>query len=606
MPPQMPVTADQTPLDLAVMRRFLPYLWPKDAPALRGRIVFAMVLVLLSKGVQLSMGFVYGRAIDQMAPGLEAAVLLPMALVVAYAGARFSGVFFDNLRNVVFERVGQDATRRLAEHVFAHLHQLSLRFHLARRTGAVTKVIERGTKSIDVMLYFLLFNLAPTVVELAAVMIIFWMKFSAGLVVATAIMVVGYVVFTQRVTDWRNTLRAEMNDLDTATIARSVDSLLNYETVKYFNAEDRETAYYSKVARRYADAAVRSENSLAWLNIGQSFITNVLMAGAMAFTVWGWSRGQFSTGDVVFVNTLLAQLFRPLDLLGMVYRTIRQGITDMAAMFELIDTPADVVDAPGAPALTIQGGAVAFDNVHFAYEADRPILQGVSFVIPAGKTLAVVGPSGAGKSTLARLLFRFYDVTGGQITIDGQDVRQVTQASLRAAIGIVPQDTVLFNDTIGYNIGYGRADASQAEIEAAARGAQIHNFIAAQPQQYATPVGERGLKLSGGEKQRVAIARTLLKDPPVLILDEATSALDSRTEAEIQTTLASVSERRTTIVIAHRLSTIVDADEIIVLEAGRVAERGTHAALLRQGGLYADMWARQQAEGNEGDAIVAA
>jgi ATP-binding cassette, subfamily B, heavy metal transporter len=606
MPPQMPVTADQTPLDLAVMRRFLPYLWPKDAPALRARIVFAMVLVLLSKGVQLSMGFVYGRAIDQMAPGLETAVLLPMALVVAYAGARFSGVLFDNLRNVVFERVGQDATRRLAEHVFAHLHQLSLRFHLARRTGAVTKVIERGTKSIDVMLYFLLFNLAPTVVELAAVMIIFWMKFSAGLVVATAIMVVGYVVFTQRVTDWRNTLRAEMNDLDTATIARSVDSLLNYETVKYFNAEGRETAYYSKVARRYADAAVRSENSLAWLNIGQSFITNVLMAGAMAFTVWGWSRGQFSTGDVVFVNTLLAQLFRPLDLLGMVYRTIRQGITDMAAMFELIDTPADVVDAPGAPALTIQGGAVAFDNVHFAYEADRPILQGVSFVIPAGKTLAVVGPSGAGKSTLARLLFRFYDVTGGQITIDGQDVRQVTQASLRAAIGIVPQDTVLFNDTIGYNIGYGRAEASQAEIEAAARGAQIHNFIAAQPQQYATPVGERGLKLSGGEKQRVAIARTLLKDPPVLILDEATSALDSRTEAEIQTTLASVSERRTTIVIAHRLSTIVDADEIIVLEAGRVAERGTHAALLRQGGLYADMWARQQAEGNEGDAIVAA
>lgn len=606
MPPQMPVTADQTPLDLAVMRRFLPYLWPKGAPALRGRIVFAMVLVLLSKGVQLSMGFVYGRAIDQMAPGLEAAVLLPMALVVAYAGARFSAVVFDNLRNVVFERVGQDATRRLAEHVFAHLHQLSLRFHLARRTGAVTKVIERGTKSIDVMLYFLLFNLAPTVIELAAVMIIFWMKFSAGLVVATAVMVVAYVVFTQRVTDWRNTLRAEMNDLDTATIARSVDSLLNYETVKYFNAEDRETAYYSKVARRYADAAVRSENSLAWLNIGQSFITNVLMAGAMAFTVWGWSRGQFSTGDVVFVNTLLAQLFRPLDLLGMVYRTIRQGITDMAAMFELIDTPAEVVDAPGAPALSIQGGAVAFDDVHFAYEADRPILQGVSFVIPAGKTLAVVGPSGAGKSTLARLLYRFYDVTGGQITIDGQDIRQVTQASLRAAIGIVPQDTVLFNDTIGYNIGYGRAEASQAEIEAAARGAQIHNFIAAQPQHYATQVGERGLKLSGGEKQRVAIARTLLKDPPVLILDEATSALDSRTEAEIQTTLASVSERRTTIVIAHRLSTIVDADEIIVLEAGRVAERGTHAALLRQGGLYADMWARQQAEGNEGDAIVAA
>ena len=606
MPPQMPSSADQTPLDFAVMRRFLPYLWPKDAPVLRTRIVLAMLLVLASKGVQLSMGFVYGRAIDQMAPGLQAGVLLPIALVVAYTGARFSGVLFDNLRNVVFERVGQDATRRLAEHVFAHLHQLSLRFHLARRTGAVTKVIERGTKSIDVMLYFLLFNLAPTVIELAAVMIIFWMKFSAGLVVATAIMVVTYVVFTQRVTDWRNTLRAEMNELDTATIARSVDSLLNYETVKYFNAEEREAAYYSKVARRYADAAVRSENSLAWLNIGQSLITNMLMAGAMAFTVWGWSRGQFSTGDVVFVNTLLAQLFRPLDMLGMVYRTIRQGITDMAAMFDLIDTPAEVVDAPGASALRLLGGAVAFEDVHFAYETERPILQGVSFTIPAGKTLAVVGPSGAGKSTLARLLYRFYDVTGGRITIDGQDIRHVTQASLRAAIGIVPQDTVLFNDSIGYNIGYGRADATQAEIETAARGAQIHNFIAAQPQQYATQVGERGLKLSGGEKQRVAIARTLLKDPPVLILDEATSALDSRTEAEIQATLESVSERRTTIVIAHRLSTIVDADEIIVLDAGRVAERGTHAALLRKAGLYAEMWARQQAEGDEGEAIAAA
>ena len=606
MPPQTPSSPDQTPLDFAVMRRFLPYLWPKDAPALRTRIVLAMLLVLASKGVQLSMGFVYGRAIDQMAPGLQAGVLLPIALVVAYTGARFSGVLFDNLRNVVFERVGQDATRRLAEHVFAHLHQLSLRFHLARRTGAVTKVIERGTKSIDVMLYFLLFNLAPTVIELAAVMIIFWMKFSAGLVVATGIMVVTYVVFTQRVTDWRNTLRAEMNELDTATIARSVDSLLNYETVKYFNAEEREAAYYSKVARRYADAAVRSENSLAWLNIGQSLITNMLMAGAMAFTVWGWSRGQFSTGDVVFVNTLLAQLFRPLDMLGMVYRTIRQGITDMAAMFDLIDTPAEVVDAPGASALRLLGGAVAFEDVHFAYATERPILQGVSFTIPAGKTLAVVGPSGAGKSTLARLLYRFYDVTGGRITIDGQDIRHVTQASLRAAIGIVPQDTVLFNDSIGYNIGYGRADATQAEIETAARGAQIHNFIAAQPQQYATQVGERGLKLSGGEKQRVAIARTLLKDPPVLILDEATSALDSRTEAEIQATLESVSERRTTIVIAHRLSTIVDADEIIVLDAGRVAERGTHAALLRKAGLYAEMWARQQAEGDEGEAIAAA
>jgi ABC-type transport system involved in Fe-S cluster assembly fused permease/ATPase subunit len=605
MPPQSPEPADNSGLDFAVMRRFLPYLWPKDAPGLRGRIVLAMLLVVASKGIQLSMGFVYGRAIDRMTPDLRAEVLLPIALVAAYAGARFIGVLFDNLRNVVFERVGQDATRRLAEHVFGHLHQLSLRFHLARRTGAVTKVIERGTKSIDVMLYFLLFNLAPTVIELAAVMAIFWAKFSLGLVVATLAMVILYVLFTQKVTDWRNALRAEMNDLDTATVARSVDSLLNYETVKYFNAEQRETDYYSKVARRYADAAVRSENSLAWLNIGQSFITNALMAGAMAFTVWGWSKGQFTTGDVVFVNTLLAQLFRPLDLLGMVYRTIRQGLTDMAAMFDLIDTDTEVKDAPGAPALHLAGAGLAFEDVSFAYEPDRPILKGVSFVIPPGKTLAVVGPSGAGKSTLARLLYRFYDVTGGRIAIDGQDIRSVTQASLRAAIGIVPQDTVLFNDSIGYNIGYGRDGASLADIETAARGAQIHGFIASQPQQYETQVGERGLKLSGGEKQRVAIARTLLKDPPILILDEATSALDSRTEAEIQTTLHQVSARRTTIVIAHRLSTIVDADEIIVLDGGRVAERGNHADLLKASGLYAEMWARQQAEDDEESAVAA-
>ena len=605
MPPQAPVSAENDGLDFAVMRRFIPYLWPKDMPGLRLRIVIALTLVLVSKGIQISMGFLYGAAIDRMKPGLEAGVTLAIALVAAYAGARFAGVLFDNLRNVVFERVGQDATRRLAEHAFAHLHKLSLRFHLSRRTGAVTKVIERGTKSIDVMLYFLLFNIAPTVIELAAVMIIFGTKFSMGLVIATAAMVVTYIFFTQRVTDWRNALRAEMNDLDTATVSRSVDSLLNYETVKYFNAEKRESDIYGKVARRYADAAVKSENSLAWLNIGQSFITNLMMAGAMGYTVWGWSKGEFTSGDVVLVNTLLAQLFRPLDMLGMVYRTVRQGLTDMAAMFDLIDTEAEIRDRPGAQPLVISGGALAFEDVSFAYEADRPILKGVSFAVPPGKTLAVVGPSGAGKSTLARLIYRFYDVSAGRITIDGQDLRDVTQASLRAAIGIVPQDTVLFNDSIGYNIGYGREGASQEEIEAAARGAQIHAFIAAQPQQYETQVGERGLKLSGGEKQRVAIARTLLKDPPLLILDEATSALDSRTEAEIQATLERVSEKRTTVVIAHRLSTIVDADEIVVLEAGRVAERGTHADLLKQGGLYAEMWARQQAEDDEESAVAA-
>jgi ATP-binding cassette subfamily B protein len=586
--------------DMAVMRRFLPYLWPRDQPGLRVRIVIALSLVLVSKAVQLSMGFVYAAAINRMKPGLEPAALLAIALVAAYAGARFAGVLFDNLRNIVFERVGQDATRRLAVNVFSHLHALSLRFHLSRRTGAVTKVIERGTKSIDTMLYFLLFNIAPTIVELAAVTVIFWTKFGIGLVAATLIMVVAYIVFTQRITDWRNKLRIEMNDLDTATVSRSVDSLLNYETVKYFNAEGRETDQYGRVAKRYADAAVKSENSLALLNVGQSLITNLMMAGAMGFTVWGWSKGRFSTGDVVLVNTLLAQLFRPLDVLGMVYRTVKQGLIDMEAMFGLIDTPAEIIDKPGATPLAVSGGEVAFEDVCFAYEPERPILNGVSFAIAPGRTLAVVGPSGAGKSTLARLLFRFYDVTGGRITIDGQDIRDVTQSSLRAAIGIVPQDTVLFNDTIGYNIGYGREGATQETIELAARGAAIHGFIAAQPQQYGTPVGERGLKLSGGEKQRVAIARTLVKDPPILILDEATSALDSRTEAEIQDTLAEVSEQRTTIVIAHRLSTIVDADEIVVLEAGRVAESGTHPALLRKNGLYAEMWARQQAESDEG------
>jgi ATP-binding cassette subfamily B protein len=581
---------------MVVMRRFLPYLWPKDQPGLRARIILAMALILVSKGVQISMGFLYGAAVNRMAPGQEAAVSLAMALVVAYAGARFGGVLFDNLRNAVFERVGQDATQRLAVNVFAHLHRLSLRFHLGRRTGAVTKVIERGTKSIDTMLYFLLFNLAPTALELVAVTAIFWTKFGLGLVAATLAMVVVYSWFTRAVTEWRAQLRAEMNDLDTATVARSVDSLLNYETVKYFNAEDREVEQYSRVMQRYAHAAVKSENSLAALNVGQSLITNVMMAGAMAFTVWGWSVGRFSVGDVVLVNTLLAQLFRPLDMLGMVYRTIRQGLIDMAAMFDLIDTPTEVVDAPGAPVLAMAGGEVRFENVSFAYLPDRPILQGVSFTVPAGQSLAIVGPSGAGKSTIARLLFRFYDVTDGRVLVDGQDIRLVEQGSLRQAIGIVPQDTVLFNETIGYNIGYGRAGADQAAIEAAARGAAIHDFIAAQPKQYATEVGERGLKLSGGEKQRVAIARTLLKDPPILILDEATSALDSRTEAEIQSTLAKVAERRTTLIIAHRLSTIQQADQIIVLDAGQVAERGSHAELLALDGLYAEMWARQATE----------
>jgi ATP-binding cassette subfamily B protein len=589
-------------LSWAVFRRFLPYLWPEHEPAIRRRVVASLVLILIAKATTLLMPFAYKGAIDRMAPGLQPGVALAIALVVAYAAARFGGVFFDNVRNTIFERVGQDATQRLATHVFRHLHDLSLRFHLERRTGAVTKVIERGTKSIDVMLYFLLFNIGPTVIELGAVAIIFWVKFGFGMVAATFAMVAAYIIFTRKVTDWRAKLREQMNDLDTGAVAKAVDSLLNYETVKYFNAEDREAARYERAARAYADAAVKSENSLAWLNIGQSLITNVMMAGAMGFTVWGWSKGRFTPGDVVLVNTLLAQLFRPLDMLGMVYRTIRQGLIDMAAMFNLIDARAEVVDVPNAQPLIVSEGRVKFDNVRFGYESSRPILKGVSFLVPGGKTLAIVGPSGAGKSTIARLLFRFYDVTGGSISIDGQDIGRVQQRTLRANIGIVPQDTVLFNDTIGYNIAYGREGAAPEEVEAAAKGAAIHGFISKLPDGYDAQVGERGLKLSGGEKQRVAIARTLLKDPPVLILDEATSALDSRTESEIQRTLRDVSERRTTIVIAHRLSTIVDADEIVVLNEGRVAERGTHASLLRQGGLYAEMWARQAAEAEMAEA----
>ncbi len=603
MPPIVEAS-DAQPAGFATLRRFLPYLWPADNRALRVRVVAALLLVVLSKSVTLSMGLVYKAAIDRMLPALKPEVQIAIALVVAYAGARFAGVLFDNLRNVIFERVGQDATRHLAEHVFQRLHSLSLRFHLDRRTGAVAKVIERGTKSIDTMLYFLLFNIAPTVLELAAVSVFFYFAFGWQLVVATWIMVASYITFTRAVTDWRAKLREQMNDMDTGAAAKAVDSLLNYETVKYFNAEDRETARYAGAARSYANAAVKSENSLAWLNIGQSFITNAMMAGAMGFVVWGWAQGRFTTGDVVLVNTWLSQLFRPLDLLGMVYRTIRQGLIDMAAMFALVDTKAEVVDAPGAPPLFVGAGEVRFEGVRFGYEPSREILHGIDFSVPAGKTLAVVGPSGAGKSTLARLLFRFYDTTGGRILVDGQDIAKVQQATLRAAIGIVPQDTVLFNDTIGYNIAYGRDGATQGDVETAARGAAIHGFIASTPDQYATKVGERGLKLSGGEKQRVAIARTLLKNPPILILDEATSALDSRTEAEIQATLKAIAERRTTIVIAHRLSTIVDADEIVVLEAGNVAERGTHLGLLAKNGLYAEMWARQQAEAEE--TVVAA
>jgi ATP-binding cassette, subfamily B, heavy metal transporter len=581
---------------LSILLRFLPMLWPQGERELKARVVAAVLLVLVGKAVVLAMPFAYKAVIDEMSAGATDAFLVVAALVLAYAGARFAGVLTDNLRNALFEKVGQDAARRLAGRMFRHVHSLSLRFHLERRTGSLTKIVERGTKSIDMMLYFLLFNIGPTVIELIAICVIFWIKFGPGLVAATLTMVAVYIAFTRWVTDWRARLQREMNEVDNRTIGRAVDSLLNYETVKYFGAEEREARRYDEAVGQFARATVRNETSLAWLNVGQSLITNMMMAGAMIFTVWGWSQGRFTPGDVVLVNALLMQLFRPLDMLGWVYRTIRQGLVDMESMFSLIDTPAEVTDAPDAAPLQVRGGHVRFENVQFGYEPGREILQGLSFDAPPGARLAIVGPSGAGKSTIARLLYRFYDPTGGRILIDGQDISQATQTSLREAIGIVPQDTVLFNDTIGYNIGYGTGSASQEQIEEAAKGAAIDRFIAALPNGYESMVGERGLKLSGGEKQRVAIARTLLKNPPILILDEATSALDSRTEDAILSTLDRLARDRTTITIAHRLSTVVNSDIIMVLDEGQVAESGSHEQLLESNGLYADMWYRQAAE----------
>ena len=574
----------------------LPRLWPAGRTDLRARVVMAMIALIGAKIVTVYVPFLYKETVDRLSPetAAAAAVVVPVALIVAYGVGRILMVALAQLRDAVFAKVGQNAVRELAVETFRHLHALSLRFHLERRTGGLSRVIERGTKGIDFLLRFSLFNIVPTIIELVLVCIILAYAFDIRYAAVTAVTVIVYMIFTFAVTEWRTRFRRQMNDLDTEANTKAVDSLLNYETVKYFGNEDHEARRFDRSMAGYEHAAVKTTTSLSLLNTGQTLIFTAGLAALMLMAAQGIADGILTVGAFVMVNAYLIQLYQPLNLLGTVYREIRQALIDMETMFDLLQVPPEIRDAAHAQPLAVAGGELVFEHVGFFYDPDRRILDDVSFRVPAGRTLAIVGPSGAGKSTISRILYRFYDIAEGCVRIDGQDIRDVTQASLRAAIGMVPQDTVLFNDTIRYNIRYGRPDASDAEVEAAARLAQIAGFIERLPKGYETRVGERGLKLSGGEKQRVAIARTLLKNPPILLLDEATSALDTHTEKEIQAALKGISENRTTLIIAHRLSTVIDADEILVLEQGRVMERGRHDDLLAKGGIYADMWNRQR------------